>query len=114
MLKITLNDLKKQFEEIAVRYCSKEYLKASAKNTIGFSVYVSVNNGGRDVSAFSFNNGKRIYDGYKSITNYEFKALFMNLSEYIIDNSFDEVEFTYCNGKLGIEHYKLKPVPVEE
>lgn len=112
---MTLNELKKQFTDIAERYDSKDYLSLRVKKTLGYGTYAHINNStSGTINSFYVDNAQNIVSTIDTEVDYEVKGLMIKARDYMVDNGFNEVEINFVYRNINVMHYKLQPVYVEE
>lgn len=100
---MVLNQLKKEFTDIAIRYSSKNYLTASYRNYLFDGVgYISNTIDAQEYIDFHF------FDHAQEIIakDLEIKKFLFDLKDYARENYFSKIFITMIDGKIFVEAYK--------
>ena len=117
---MTLEQLKKDFMSIAVRYDTKDYLTSSVRKLVfdGVAQLHSNSDGKNYVSVGFYENVQKTRD-YTSESwcicrNYELKGFLINLQRFMKNHGYIEIEMTILNYELSVRAYKSVEVNLRE
>lgn len=114
---MSLDELKKEFMQIAIRYDSKSFMYASCKRLTYDGVGNLFNGGdGKARISVGFYEHVQAINNYtgKFLRNYELKGFLIKLRDYIKSKDYTSIEFNVIHGKLYLEAYEEVKVNLGE